>query len=76
MEMTTLPLGPRVLRSDLPRKPVAAVESLVCALPSLAVSVHLAAPPPHCSSATSVQLLTETWVSGFLLGVFLLDAHL
>lgn len=41
--------GPRVLRSDLPRKPVVAVESLVCVLPSLAVSVHFAAPPRSAS---------------------------
>lgn len=68
--------GRRVLRPDLPRKPAAAVESLVCVLPTLALSVHSAAAPPHCSSAASVQLPTETWGSGFLLGAFLLDAHL
>lgn len=78
MEMQTLPLGPRVLHFDLPSKPVAAVEPLVCApLHWCKVTVScFAVPPHHWASTASSQLLTETWVSGFLLGFFLLDTHL
>ena len=72
VEMPTLPLGPGALGFDCPVGPLRLL-SLVSAPSSLAESDRFLL---CCSSATSVQLLTETSVSSFFLCFFLVDTRL